>query len=483
MNYLLRRLFYILTLFIFSLSALGDGAQFRVTKTVIDLGELPTGRPAKISLWFPEGHCSGSQQPCLAESAVTDRTLVLSHGAMGAAENYHWLAEPLAAAGYIVVGVNHYGESWFYGAETQDRLATSMMWQRPTDISAIYDALSNRELFQRKINWSNIIALGHSSGGQTLATLAGAQYDLLAMMDFCKTDAAVNDHSCDYGIRNAPKPGETFVQKFGGIYKDSRVKKIIMIDPTLGYGATPESLAKINLPTLVVGAQQNDFLPWDNHGARYTKYIPYAKSHLLTGREGHFIFIDSCNSDLLVMGVSLCHDRVGVDRVATQAGLVPVILEFVREDNITIDAPKQFTERKKAIFDLGKISQILIYTPRWVFGLLAGLVILGLMQVRTRHVHVKAAFIMPVAMTLMSVIGALMDLGFNWITILSWLVGAISVTVLIVKFAVKSIATYDPSTRRLTLSGSWIPLIIIMAIFSTRYALGMSIGMKLAIVQ
>ncbi len=485
MNYLVRLLFCVLSLILGSLPVHADEVSAAVAKEVVDLGQLPSGRPAKITLWFPRGQCAAmpNQQRCLAESAITDRTLVFSHGAMGAAENYNWIAEALAAAGYIVVGINHYGESWLYGQDTQDVRATAMVWHRPTDISAIYDALSNRELFQKPVNWSNIIALGHSSGGQTVAMLASVQYDLLHMMDFCKTDVAKNDNSCNYGIRNAPKPGEAFLQKFGGAYTDGRVKKIIMIDPTLGYGATPESLANLQLPTLIVGAQNNDFLPWENHGARYAKGIQNSKFHLLTGDEGHFIFLDACNNDILVMGVPLCKDRAGVDRAATHAALISPILEFVRENNIVIDASKKIVEREKAAFNFDKITQILMYTPQWVFGLLAGLVVLGLMQVRTRQVPIQAVFIMPVAMTMMSLIGTLMDLGFTVITILCWLLGAVSLTLLLVKITGNSSVAYNHTTRKLTLQASWIPLLVILAIFCTRYALGMSFGMNLAIVR
>lgn len=485
MNYLIRTLCLVLSLFALSFAVQADESSARVAKRVIDLGELPSGRLAKITLWFPEGNCSNASQQgyCLAESAIIDRTLVFSHGAMGAAENYNWIGEALAAAGYIVIGVNHYGESWLYGQDTQDVRATSMVWQRPTDISAIYDALSNRELFQRRINWSNIIALGHSSGGQTVAMLAGVQYDLLRMVDFCKTETAVQDHSCNYGIRNAPKPGESFLKKFGGNYADSRVKKIIMIDATLGYGATPESLAAIKIPVLIIGAQHNDFLPWENHGVLYTKGIANAKSHVLTGDEGHFVFLDACDNDILVMGVSLCKDRAGVDRAATHAVLIPKIIEFVTENNIVIDAPKQFAEQKKTLFNFEKIAQILMYTPRWVFGLLAGLIVLGLIQVRTRKVPVQAVFIMPIAMLMMSLIGTLMDLGFAWVTIVFWLLGAASVSYPMVKLSSHKSIIYDQATRKLSLQGSWIPLIVIMAIFCTRYALGMSIGMNLDIVR
>ena len=124
-----------------------------------------------------------------------------------------------------------------------------------------------------------------------------------------------------------------------------------------------------------------------------------------------------------------------------------------------------------------------MYTPRWVFGLLACLILLGLIQMRTRQVPINVAFIMPIAMMLMSAIGTLIDLGFTWATILFWLIGATGVTTLILRFSVKSIPIYDQSTGKLTLQGSWIPLVIIFAIFCTRYALKISMGMQLTVVK
>jgi hypothetical protein len=135
------------------------------------------------------------------------------------------------------------------------------------------------------------------------------------------------------------------------------------------------------------------------------------------------------------------------------------------------------------MFNVDKITQILLYTPRWVFGLLAGLIVLGLLQVRTRQVPIQAVFIMPVAMTMMSLIGTLMDLGFTAVTISCWLLGAVSVTLLLVKISSNSSVAYDHTTRKLRLQGSWIPLLVILIIFCTRYALGMSFGMNLTIVH
>jgi len=44
-------------------------------------------------------------------------------------------------------------------------------------------------------------------------------------------------------------------------------------------------------------------------------------------------------------------------------------------------------------------------------------------------------------------------------------------------------ARYDPESRKLIIAGSWIPLLVILAIFSVRYAMGVARGMDLEIVR
>ena len=88
---------------------------------------------------------------------------------------------------------------------------------------------------------------------------------------------------------------------------------------TRGFEAT--SLARISIPVLVVGAVDNDFLPFEHHAARYARYIPSCSLVRLEDGEGHFVYLNACDSDLEANGVPLCRDRDGVDRDAVQERL------------------------------------------------------------------------------------------------------------------------------------------------------------------
>jgi len=158
---------------LFAMALPASAAQFHAKMELLDLGILDTGRPARVNLWYPEGMCvDTAARFCLADSSVTSKVVVLSHGSMGSAANYSWLGESLARAGFIVVGVNHYGESSIYGANTQDARSSAFTWQRAQDISALLSRLAAEKTFQRAVNWNSVIAVGHSAGGQTVATTA-----------------------------------------------------------------------------------------------------------------------------------------------------------------------------------------------------------------------------------------------------------------------------------------------------------------------
>ena len=81
--------------------------------------------------WDPNGP---DPEPAVYPTQVSVRrykklnVATLSHGAMGAAKDCSWLAYPLAAKGWVVVGVNHFGESWRYGRQNIDPSSVTRVW-------------------------------------------------------------------------------------------------------------------------------------------------------------------------------------------------------------------------------------------------------------------------------------------------------------------------------------------------------------------
>src|SRR5215475_2259089 len=81
------------------------------------IGDESRDRPIQLDIWYPASaqereHNYGISKGSVAEGAPVVGTrrpvVLLSHGSMGAASNYSWLAEYLARHGYVVLGVSHY---------------------------------------------------------------------------------------------------------------------------------------------------------------------------------------------------------------------------------------------------------------------------------------------------------------------------------------------------------------------------------------
>lgn len=320
----------LLMLCAFALALASNAKAAPIEEWVLDLHNNSAQRPVRVHIGYPPGECEAVKetQRCLATQAQQDRIILLSHGSMGSATDYTWLSHALVARGYIVVGVSHFGESWIYGQDTIDHTSALRYWQRPQDLSFVLNTLSERELFQLPVKWTDVVVVGHSAGGQTAAALAGVRYDIGAMVDYCKSDRAAGDHSCAYGSR-APVTAKPFVEAYGGDYSDGRIGAIVLLDPAMGPAATIDSLKNVNVKTLVVGAAENDFLPYAKHAGHYAQSVGEAEIIKLDEGEGHFIFLDPCDHDYDAMGVLLCEDREGVDRVSVQRKLSNAVIRFI----------------------------------------------------------------------------------------------------------------------------------------------------------
>lgn len=293
-------------------------------------------RPVWADVWYPSRDERDEQQidyglgrgsVIAGGSVAVDASFPLalvSPGASGSASNYSWLAEYLCRRGVVVLGVSHYGESWLYGPQTIDPEAVTQLWLRPPDCSFALGELLRADDFVDRVDRTRIAAIGHSSGGATVAALGGAVFDPSALRAYCGSDASVGDRGCDYARGSGPAPARvTFSQR------DPRVAALVMLDPAAGPGYGADTLARVNVPALVFGSVDNDFLPFEQHAGRYAALIPNARLVRLDAGEGHFVYLNPCRSELSANGVPLCTDRPGVDRARVHARIAPQVLEFL----------------------------------------------------------------------------------------------------------------------------------------------------------
>ena len=123
------------------------------------------------------------------------------------------------------------------------------------------------------------------------------------------------------------------------------------------------------------------------------------------------------------------------------------------------------------------IAQILINTPVWVWGLLAALLALGFSQTRTRIVGLSRLVLMPLGLGAFSVWGTVSAFGASPAVLGSWLAATIVLLLVVTQFRVPAGVKYDSALRQFNVPGSWVPMVLIVGIFLTKYVVGVSLAM------
>ncbi len=127
------------------------------------------------------------------------------------------------------------------------------------------------------------------------------------------------------------------------------------------------------------------------------------------------------------------------------------------------------------------LGPIVSNTPVWVWGLLAGLLALGLSQVRDRSVGLRRVTVMPLAMIGLSLWGTVSVLSRSpqfVIGLLAWIAAAVATLAVVASMPAPAGTRFDPAGRRFALPGSWVPLGLIVGIFLTKYAVGVDLAMQ-----
>lgn len=120
-------------------------------------------------------------------------------------------------------------------------------------------------------------------------------------------------------------------------------------------------------------------------------------------------------------------------------------------------------------------------TPLWVWGLLAGLVVMALSQWRDRHIGLRRAVLPALGLAGFSIISLAGDLRQTaWMgpALALWLVAVGSVLLIGAGRPPRSGTRYDPATRRFFLPGTGVTLLTVLAIFSLKYGVGVELAMQ-----
>lgn len=197
--------------------------------------------------------------------------VVLSHG-FGADRRFlSYLAYHLASHGITVAALEHPASNvaWLtditsnasYRGQLGDILPASEFIERPKDITFLLNELEQLSrysyIMRRKLNVQEAVVIGHSLGGYTALSLAGARLNLKHLRQFCDRAGSVALSAADWlqcTAAEIPNGAELDL-------KDHRIRGVIALNPVIGQLFDPGSLSRITVPTLMVAGTDDSITP------------------------------------------------------------------------------------------------------------------------------------------------------------------------------------------------------------------------------
>lgn len=274
-------------------------------------------RPLVTEIWYPVDESTPAAQPqglwlrCaeardapIKKNRAKYPLIVMSHGNGGDRLNNAWIAEILAANGYIVASMDHHGNTW------NNKIAESFLkiWERPQDVSFIVDQLLTHEQFGPHINPKKIGFIGYSLGGLTGIWIAGGEISefgkpTLELIPEGQLPESVNDvvESIDFSQAK-------------GSYRDPRISAVFVMAPALGSLFDSSSLQAISIPVHIVASEVDNITPLDSSAKILASKIKKAAFTLIPGAN-HYVYLnEATKGGKMLLDKKLALDPPNVDR-------------------------------------------------------------------------------------------------------------------------------------------------------------------------
>lgn len=304
--------------------------------TTLHFYDVERKRPVVTEIWYPIDpetpsinplgmwvRCGEARDAALSNQKETYPLVVLSHGHGGDRFNIAWLAEVLAANGYIVASMDHYGNTW------NNKIPEFYIktWERPKDVSFVIDQILHNSLFQDRVDQNRIGFSGYSLGATTGLWIAGAcvkEIEQSAFQQICNQQLG-EAFSMD-------KLKETDFKQVFQSFHDQRISAFFVMAPALGWMFTEQSLKNIQPPFYIVASEQDEIAPTEQNAKWFAKIMNRASLKILKGNANHYTFLNRATS----VGRRFLHPRFyedpqGVDRKKIQESLAKEAVLFFNQ--------------------------------------------------------------------------------------------------------------------------------------------------------
>jgi predicted dienelactone hydrolase len=240
--------------------------------------------------------------------------VVMSHGFGADRKFLNYLANHLASHGMTVAALEHPGSNAASVSQAsisdkpQDLIAASEFVDRPKDVSFLLDKLAQRNQrygeLQSKFNTQQVVVIGHSLGGYTALALAGAELNLPALRQACKSVIPLLQSPAEWlqcAAKDLPEAPPM---------KDSRIVGAIILNPVIGQLFGETGLRNVKIPTLTLASTEDAFTPAINHQLQPFTQLGGNK-YLLTAIGATHLSVG--NPENLAQQITLLKERTGAE--------------------------------------------------------------------------------------------------------------------------------------------------------------------------
>ena len=264
--------------------------------------------------------------------------VVMSHGFAADRKFLTYLALHLASYGLTVASVEHSGSNvdslldMAVGVSPNDLLPAAEFIDRPKDITFVLNELeritSQRAYLKDKFNTEQVVVVGHSFGGYTALSLAGAELNLKDLRAFCKQLNPFGRAPADWLQCAAAKLPYSKIR-----LRDRRVQKAIAFNPIVGNIFGKNGLAKVDTPTLLLASSDDAITPPTAHQLQPFRKLKGEKYLLSVIGGTHMSVTDIGNSSSPVGRSTLVRELMGEEAEPLRQVVRGVSLAFIHQDS------------------------------------------------------------------------------------------------------------------------------------------------------
>ena len=231
--------------------------------------------------------------------------IVISHGIASDRSSFAYLAEHLASHGFAVAVLEHPGSN----AERVRRYLTGLAGpleakefiNRPLDIKFLLDELERRQKSDpnlQGLNFEQVGAMGHSFGGYTVLSLAGAKINFNQLQQDCSP----NISSFNLSLFLQCQVTQLEVKDYA--VQDDRIKAVLAINPLSSSIFGESEISQIRVPVMLVANSQDIATPMVSEQVRPFTWLTTPNKYLvLIENATHFSAIAQIDAENNVLPI------------------------------------------------------------------------------------------------------------------------------------------------------------------------------------